>query len=201
MEEKKRLAVFFPGIGYTCDKPLLYYGEKLAKQLGYETMRVPYTGFPKKVIGDADKMRESFEIALSQTREICKDINWQDYGQIVFFGKSVGTAVCGAYAEEVGLQTKPETAKGAADRHFDFRFVLFTPVELTFPFIYEEAIAFHGTADPWAKTEHIITACKEKHIPLTITENANHSLETGDLETDLATIKRSMDIVKTWLTK
>lgn len=43
-----KLAVLFPGIGYTCDKPLLYYGAKLAKSYGYEVKRVEYGNFPKK---------------------------------------------------------------------------------------------------------------------------------------------------------
>lgn len=32
----KKIAVLFPGIGYTCDKPLLYYSAKLAAEKGYE---------------------------------------------------------------------------------------------------------------------------------------------------------------------
>ena len=31
----KKLAVLFPGIGYHVDKPLLYYGAKLAKQYDF----------------------------------------------------------------------------------------------------------------------------------------------------------------------
>ena len=31
-----KLAVFFPGIGYHCDKPLLYYSRKLVQEYGYE---------------------------------------------------------------------------------------------------------------------------------------------------------------------
>jgi len=50
MSEKK-LAVLFPGIGYHCDKPLLYYAAKLAKSQQYEVLSVPYSGFPEKVRG------------------------------------------------------------------------------------------------------------------------------------------------------
>ena len=32
----KRLAVIFPGIGYHCDKPILYYSRKLAKEQEYK---------------------------------------------------------------------------------------------------------------------------------------------------------------------
>ena len=34
--QKGKLAVIFPGVGYHADKPLLYYGRKLAKQHGYQ---------------------------------------------------------------------------------------------------------------------------------------------------------------------
>ena len=42
----KKIACLIPGIGYTCDKPLLYYSWKLLKGLGWEVVPVPYTGFP-----------------------------------------------------------------------------------------------------------------------------------------------------------
>ena len=35
----KKLAVLFPGIGYHCDKPLLYYSKKYLKVYGYEIIR------------------------------------------------------------------------------------------------------------------------------------------------------------------
>ena len=31
-----KIAVFFPGIGYHCDKPLLYYARKLVQECGCE---------------------------------------------------------------------------------------------------------------------------------------------------------------------
>ena len=42
----KKAAVLFPGIGYSVDRPLLYYSGKMALSRGYEVIRVPYTGFP-----------------------------------------------------------------------------------------------------------------------------------------------------------
>ena len=50
----KRIACLFPGIGYTCDKPLLYYSWKLLKGLGWEVVPVPYTGFPSGVKGNPE---------------------------------------------------------------------------------------------------------------------------------------------------
>ena len=51
----KRLAIVFPGIGYTAEKPLLHYSRRIAERFGYETGIVPYSGFPKKVKGDKEK--------------------------------------------------------------------------------------------------------------------------------------------------
>ncbi|MCQ2506160.1 MAG: hypothetical protein MJ113_03185 [Lachnospiraceae bacterium] len=38
----KKLAVLFPGIGYSVDRPLLYYSKKVLKAKGYEIIEVNY---------------------------------------------------------------------------------------------------------------------------------------------------------------
>ena len=43
-----RIAVFFPGIGYRCDKPLLYFSRELAREAGCrELVNVNYWRVPK----------------------------------------------------------------------------------------------------------------------------------------------------------
>ena len=162
----KKLAVIFPGIGYHCDKPLLYYSKKIAAECGYEIIEVNYTGFPGKVKGDKAKMRESFEMALSQAEDILADVDF-DGSDLLFIAKSVGTVVSGAYAKRHAL--KP-------------RFILYTPVEATFEYTYEDAIAFNGTHDPWTDTQAIRRLCDKQNIPVYITSFANHSLEIEDSE-------------------
>ena len=162
--------MILPGIGYTCDKPLLYYSGKLARSLGYEVLPVPYGGFPPKVRGDQARLLECAEIALAQTDSMLREIDWSRYEDILFFSKSIGTAAAVQYAYAHGIHC---------------RHVLYTPLEETFSCPVPNAAAFHGTADPWADTERIRALCEEHHIPLYITERANHSLETGDPERDL----------------
>lgn len=169
MSEKK-LAVLFPGIGYHCDKPLLYYAAKLAKSQQYEVLSVPYSGFPEKVRGNADRMRECFEIASLEAEKILNPVDWSAYNHIIFIGKSIGTIVGSAYAREKGLAVHS---------------ILLTPLADTFRYVGGNAIAFHGTADPWAQTGTIVDACRERGIPLCLTEGANHSLETGEVKQDV----------------
>ena len=44
----KKIAVFFPGIGYTADKPLLYFSRRIAAAHGYEIRIMNYTGFRQR---------------------------------------------------------------------------------------------------------------------------------------------------------
>ena len=182
--ENKTIACLFPGIGYTCDKPLLYYSWKLLKGLGREVVLVPYSGFPPGVKGNAEKMQQAVHMALEQAEEMLQDIEWSDYSDVLLVGKSVGTVVCAAYARRHRLQCRQ---------------ILFTPVEATFQFAGKESIVFHGTADPWANTKAIEDYCHQMGIPLYETENANHSLETGDVDLDIKNMRKTMKIVRTYI--
>ena len=177
----KKIACLFPGIGYTCDKPLLYYSWKLLRGLGWEVVPVQYSGFPSGVKGDAEKMRQCGHMALEQAEELLRKISWSDYGDLLFVGKSIGTAVCAAYAKRHGLKC---------------RLILFTPVEDAFRYTDGGAIAFHGTADPWADTKAIEKSCRKQGIPLYETEGANHSLETGDVDADIREMRKVMKTVR-----
>ena len=41
-----KIAVIFPGMGYTKDRPLLYFAGKIAKSCGYELVFVDMKMFP-----------------------------------------------------------------------------------------------------------------------------------------------------------
>ena len=187
-KNEQKIAVLFPGIGYTCDRSLLYYTGKLLQKHGYELIRLAYGGFPANVKGDAAGIRQCVVIALDQTEEQLKDVDFGAYDDVVFAGKSIGTIVALQYAQEHGL---------------DARYVLLTPLEQTFggaALQGNRAIAFHGTADPWARTDEIISACKSRSIPLYLTEGANHSLETGDVSKDIDNLKQVMEQIRQFIT-
>ncbi len=180
----KKIACLFPGIGYTCDKPLLYYSWKTLKGMGWEVIPVQYSGFPSGVKGNAEKMEQCAQLALDQAEDLLRGIDWNEYADILFIGKSVGTVVCASYAKRHGLNC---------------RLVLFTPVEDTFRFAGKNSIAFHGTADPWADTKTIEKNCREQGIPLYETENANHSLETGDVDADIKEMRKVIKMVREYV--
>lgn len=181
-----KLAVLFPGIGYTCAKPLLYYAGKLAAAQGYKVLSVAYGGFPKDVKGDALKMQMCFASAHEQAEQALQSVSWEKCEDVLFIGKSIGSTVAARYARERGVPA---------------RLVLMTPLAETFRFTSGSAIAFHGTGDPWAATAEIQRACREQGIPLHLTEGANHSLETGNVHADLATLVMTMETLEGFMNK
>ena len=92
-------------------------------------------------------------------------------------GWTVNTVVAAAYAHAHGLSC---------------RHIFFTPVEATFSVPVGRVIAFHGTTDPWVETETLARLCREANVPLYRTENANHSLETGDVLSDIRNLQAVM---------
>lgn len=179
-----KLAVIFPGIGYHTDKPLLYYSKKLAMEYGYEVKEVFYKDVPKDIKGSKEKMREAFQAAMEQTRKLLKETDFKRYEAVLFISKSIGTAVASAYALENKLLTYH---------------VFYTPVEGTFDYMGNEGIAFTGTKDPWVELETVKTGCEQHGISLYITENGNHSLETGDVLTDVSNLSLIMTQTKKYI--
>ena len=181
---ENKLAVIFPGIGYHTDKPLLYYGKKLAKKYGYEILEISYGGFSKDIKGDREKMQETFKSALAQTEAVLEKTEFTAYEKILFLSKSVGTAVASAYAGRHGIEAAH---------------IYFTPVLESFPFMEKKGIVFHGTADPWAETEAVDQGCEGLGLPIYKTEGANHSMETGDVKKDLEILQEIMENCETFL--
>ena len=102
----RKLAVLFPGIGYHCDKPLLYYAGKLAAAHGYEIIRISYHDLPGRIMGNDEKKRAAALLALEQAREQLADVDWQAYEDIVFIGKSIGTVIAAMVRQQVQISCR-----------------------------------------------------------------------------------------------
>ena len=176
-----RLAVIFPGIGYTADRPLLYYSRKLAERAGFEIRVVPFHGFPKKAKGDAEKLRRSCVLACGQAAEHLKDTDLGSYEEVLFIGKSIGTVA----AADIAAHSR------AADR---IRFILFTPLEESFSYPLGDAVVFTGSADLWtgAEKSRVSALCAQRGIPCSVVDGANHSLETADPLQDIKNLQAVM---------
>lgn len=178
MTKDMKIAVFFPGIGYHCDKPLLYYSSKIADKYQYEVIQITYTGLSRVV-------EEAFGEALAQTKERLAGIDWAACDDILFVSKSIGTAVACAYAMEHKIQC---------------RNIYYTPLVQTFGFEPQPGLMFHGTDDPWASTYAVQEKCRKIRQPLRLIENGNHSLEVkDDVGHNLCLLKDVMELTEEYI--
>ena len=173
-----------PGIGYHIDKPLLYYSAKLARARGCDLLAVQYPALPTGLRGHAEKIEQAVQTALSAAEEQLTTIDWTAYDRVFFLSKSIGTAIAARYAVQHNIHPRQ---------------VYYTPIEQALPYLDPTGIAFHGTADPWANTEMITNGCRKIGIPLYLTENANHSMETGDTLHDIFILHDIMDETAHWM--
>ena len=84
-----KLAVFFPGIGYHCDKPLLYYAKKLTQQCRYE-----------------ECISLSYSYDGGNIRGNQQNVDFGKYSEILFISKSVGTIIASAYAQKYKISCR-----------------------------------------------------------------------------------------------
>ena len=57
----RNLMILFPGIGYHCDKPILYYGKKIAVMNGYtDCISLSYSYDGKNLRGNTAEMEKAF---------------------------------------------------------------------------------------------------------------------------------------------
>jgi len=163
-----KLAIVFPGIGYHCDKPLLYYGRKVADECGYDkiiTLNYTYDG--GDIRGDKEKMMACFKALYSQAVDSLNGIDFTEYEEVLFISKSVGTIISSAYACKYGIKCKQ---------------ILYTPLEVTFEYNQGASIAFIGDADPWSDVDRVIRLAGERGVPVSMYKGVNHSLEGFDTE-------------------
>ena len=168
----RRLAVLFPGIGYTTDRPLLHYARRIVTEAGYETVLLNYK---KEIFGEGHVTKENVEQAFSQCCEILADYGTEQWEEILLIGKSVGTILIGQTAQwmkkTLGLKAR-------------IRFIALTPLAPAFPYLQgQEVFMASGTKDPMLKKEDAQKLAATYQLAVTYYEGANHSLEVkGDPE-------------------
>ena len=149
------LAVLLPGMGYSADRPLLYYAGRLALEHGGDLLRLDY--------GECELDQSHFAGILEAALTAIREAETPEHLYIVLIGKSFGTIVAGKLMTRLRRPTK---------------LILFTPVRATLPAMNgERFLAFSGTADPHLSTDDISNWFGRSHPQYELYRDANHSLE------------------------
>ena len=175
--------IVFPGIGYHKDKPLLYYGRKLAREAGYQEQCIDFSGivWEKDDLKKPDKIKEIFAQAMEK---VISEAEIDADDDLLFISKSIGTVVAAWFAKEKGIRAKQ---------------IYFSPLVLLEDYAQEGGIAFYGDSDPLADAKEIERICAEKKIKAYKTTGGNHSLEINDTEENLKNLAEIMQRVKSYI--
>lgn len=181
----RKIAVVFPGVGYTVEKPLLYYTASEAKDAGYQLLKLDYGEEIHSFQGRSEAGLESLmEKAKNKVKEQLEVIDWGQYEKILFISKSIGTTLACWVEKELGIRVKH---------------CLLTPIPLTIPYLSEaDGLVFVGMADPYMKKKVVEQVVKE--YPEKVGEvffDCNHSLERpGHTILNLKNVKKVVKKLK-----
>lgn len=179
----RKIAVIFPGVGYTKDRPLLYYAAKIAANCEYELRFVDFSGieWSKEKLKDHDFLVKTLEKCLRITEKTLEDTGDLSEDEVVFISKSIGTVVATAFEKKKSLSVKQ---------------ICFSPLEMIGNFVREEgAVIFCADSDPYADYNSLDSIAKEKKLEMHRISGGNHSLETGDICVDIDNMKSMMQRV------
>lgn len=180
----KKLAVIFPGVGYTKDRPLLYYSGKMAAGYGFELRFLDFSGikWSKEELKDPVFLNNTLERCLEITDTSFKDMDDLSGYELYFISKSIGTVVATAYAKKHALKAGQ---------------ICFSPLTAIESYVTDkDTMLFYGDNDPMADHEIIEKIMDEKGLKGMRINGGNHSLETGDIGRDIDNLKDMMECIE-----
>lgn len=175
-----RLLVLLPGRSYTVHHPALYYLGVAAVSAGYDLLPLTY-GFqiaPDRVEGVGDLLGEA-RTALRRALE-------RGYGSVCIAGKSLGTPVAAALAQEADVK--------------QVRLILQTPVMNATSMVGDvPTLAIIGTADPAYNAQTVADETRA-HVTWRVFDGLDHALEIdGDWRASLAALADMTTAQEAWL--
>lgn len=166
----KKIVISFPG-GRGAEIPLLYFGAKYYEDMGYEKV---FINNPQCGELDSDEL---LEVLLENAKQQIDSLSLQEYDEIVFIGKSIGTVVACRIKETYHLPAK---------------LVLFTPIDATLEYIKADndvLLVVVGTKDWGMDANKLKTLCDSENIQCYVEDNVGHRMEV------MNDLKRNLEIV------
>ncbi|MBD2869102.1 alpha/beta hydrolase [Paenibacillus arenilitoris] len=170
------VAVFFPGQNYSCELPLLYYTGKSAYDEGHDLLMLEYGYQSARTAFEEAKVDQLIQECYTSINQIINN-----YNDVVFVSKSLGTYIAGKTAE---------LFKERSIRH-----VFLTPIRSTIPIIEKfGGLVVSGTKDPVFHEEDIEHIEGFPNTEVLRIKDANHALEVSDLHQSLEILKSLVEV-------
>ncbi|MCV4232519.1 alpha/beta hydrolase [Virgibacillus sp. LDC1] len=174
-EENSKLVVLFPGKNYPCDKPSLHFAGTSALQSGFDLMVLEYGYQAARTNLDINDLQRVIEESHESVQRIIGK-----YNQVVFISKSLGTIVAGEVHGKLKIPIKH---------------LFLTPIKDTIHYINKfNGLVVYGTKDEVFHRELADQINIDKVREIIEIPNANHSLETNNVEESIEILSKLVRI-------
>ena len=187
-----RLALIYPGLRYSCDKPLLYYTTELLLERGYDILqlRVNYRNQEFQDLSEADRtiqLIEDGKALLESGRQA------RSYSKLLLTGKSLGTLTMAFILSNDQDLLNAKTIWLTPLMHLP-------PVSQTALGLTGPAFVVGSDADPTFESEPVTKIQSKSNVTSHIIQHANHSLEIpGDPLRSLQILTQVMENLNSFL--
>ena len=168
-EPSKKIALIYPGLRYSCDKPLLHYTTEILLARGYDVLQL-WTDYDNPEFQGSSQAEQTVQLIEDGRALLQAGIQSSSYTDLILVGKSLGTLTMAfILSEEVNF---PELKTIWLTPLFHLPPVSKIVLELTAPAFVAGSMADH-TFD--STTTSQLSA--KSNIIIKIIEDADHSLE------------------------
>ncbi len=89
-EPSAKLTLVFPGLRYSCDRPLLYYTTEILLVRGYDVLQL-WTNYSSPEFKGLSQTEQTIQLIEDGKSLLQSGLNARTYSQLVMVGKSLGT--------------------------------------------------------------------------------------------------------------
>ncbi len=191
-EKTGKLALIFPGRGYTSRMPLLYYTTYLllGKQFNVLTIDYDYFGKPEFETLEWDEKERWLFADVESAFNVVESLT--DMRVKLLVGKSLGTLAVGHL-----LDSFPETR--------DCKVIWHTPL-IGLPDLFEQIEKHHpeslfviGSADPYYDKDNLSKLVIATRGHAVVVEGADHSMEVEDVKSSLNVMKQIVESIEAFI--
>lgn len=188
-----RLAVAFPGQGYTCAMPLLYYPTRLLIANGVDVLWVEYNYTQKEAYTSASHEERLRWMGFDAQQAVAEAQKQSHYEETILLGKSLGSFPL------AHLASRPGQSANAF-------FIWLTPL-LRNPIVQAAAVeskprslVILGDADPHYDAPSLDKMQQATGARVLLVPGANHSLEIpGNLPATLQAMQQTLDAIQSFI--
>ena len=192
-KKSNTLVIVLGGYGYTLNHPILYYTKSVAKELSCDCIGIDFNYKNNPLfLGKAENDKDTyFEDDVVLVKEYIKECS-KTYKKIVFIGKSMGTSIIKRLFTDIDLLKK--SASILITPGTEWNSILRVIIAIDNPIL-----VIGSMADSNYRIESLSELKTRNNIEVLEFQDANHALETGNVEQDLEVLKTVISAIREFI--